>query len=769
MSNQPNISPANLGITPPVYRDPDELVESVYPLPGTTDMPDLESQDIMAEYLMERFMPDSGPRIRIGTISTGRTMPGIHRVPDGIKEVTRLRKTGEWLISPRAAAIVMLGSAALFNTAGNPGTIGGAAQYAWHEIFDRPHDHTISTPGKLTRLDVTADTTNRAGIAKVDPGVVERFVRGVEDAEKSGGQVRQIRITGNTSDEWGTEASLGVKDPQNTLLGKARAKAAIEAMSADGLKLQASQLTVGEEEHILTAKEQASILKEARADGYPTVKAAIDAVDGGQPVKKSLAKTIRRFFSGKHNRGVSLSATVEHPGKATVRTVHGEDNPPDVPSPHWRWFIPLLPIRKRERYNTVKQVSRWEFTASRPIPRPTFIVENDEKVWLRLRPEALREDGSLVSDAWAYSRKYEHLLRDERIADILRADYLDGRGGEKSLRIMFVDESPAEETITAFGELLKKFAAMEEGKLGDRVSAIFVYPSENAGTDHDDPKRIAMGIDKQSHEGILGTYTYPLDLVELHMPSTWETEELLQAFEEFNGPRWVLAHEVAGHGTDENDRPQLLRQVHTPGIPNAYVFKGDPRAYKMRPLRKVLRKLPDWFTLGHKPIEFDIEYPVLDNDGQTVTMHARVEQGDPRLAHASTSIIVGHRPTRYAGTNDSEHYAETAASVTTAISVPYNEASVRVAQLRTDNGERAVFAEGYRPDKRGQQVFTSSVGAVGGSYPVSFREQPEVAISRIRPEDDPLVRRELARTHRVRTLYPAQMIAILARVVQRKG
>lgn len=776
-----DLHPVHREIAAPVLRDEEALVENIYRLPGTEAMPDLESQDVMGEYLYERFEPEAGPQIRVVLTPSGRSMPGIQRVPAGFKEVTRLRKADEWFISPRLAAGIMLGSAALFNAIGNADTIAGAARYTGHAIYrvfepveDRTvlRHHTITTPGRISKIDVTADTANRVGTSRVNPAAIEHFVHKVEDAENDGGHIRQIRIVGNASDEWATEASIGTKDAQNALLEKARAEAAVEALKADGLKVKSPLLSIGEKEHVLTAKEQSTLLTEAKRDGYPDIKAAIDAVDGEQLVPKGLAQRVKQLFNGKRNRGVSLSATIERPGKATVTNkttkviIPGKDNPPAVPNPHWYWFIPMLPIRKRERYYPVKQVSRWEFTASRPILRPQVIIEDKDQAWVRLRPEAVGEDGTLVSDSWAYTRKYEHLLRDNRIADLLRADFVDANGEEKSLRILFVDKSPAQETIDAFEVLLKKFAAMEGGKLGDRVSAIFVYPSENAGTDHDDPKRIAMGIDKQSSESILGTYTYPLDLVELHMPSTWDRDELLRMFEEFNGPRWVLAHEVGGHGTDESDETLRLQRVHALGIPNAHVIKGDPRASKMRSLSKVLRKLPSRFS-RKESIMFDIEYPVTDNIGQTVTRHARVQGKDPQLAHATISTIVGYRPTQYAGTNEADHYAETAASVTTGIPVPYEEASVSVERLVADNGEQAVFATGYRPDKRGQRTFTRSTGAIEGLYPVSFRHEPAVRISHINPYNDSLIRRELKRTHGVRTLYPAQMVAILARVARR--
>ncbi len=357
---------------------------------------------------------------------------------------------------------------------------------------------------------------------------------------------------------------------------------------------------------------------------------------------------------------------------------------------------------------------------------------------------------------------------------MLRADFQNTKGEPKSLRIMFVDKAPAQETIDELSKLLKIFANMKDkngGQLADRLSGIFVYPSENAGLEHGDPKRIALGGDKQSDESVMGSYTYILDMAEFHMPTTWDAEELKRMFASFEGPVQTLAHEAGGHGTDESDQRLRLRRVLALGIPNAHVAMGNPQANKMRPLQGVLRKLlpVSRRLVGvDNPVEFDITYPVPDAAGNIVTMSARVNADDPRLAHATSSTIVGFQPTAYSGTSNAEHYAETAAATITGIPIPYVEASITVPELMTDDGQPAVFAGGYHPDTRGQKLFTESVGAVEGALPIAFKDPIDVKISHLHPANDPLLRAELIRTRNVRTLTPRQMVAILARVAHRK-
>jgi len=767
-------------IIQPLDHQPDALVENIYPLAGTEDVPDLESQDVTGEHLIDRFTPEEGPRSRVVLAESGRTMPGIRRAPAGFKRVTRLGLSKEWLVTPRAALATVLGSMALFNGVGNFKSIEEGTAYVGHGIYRtfvpvgsttaERHERVV-TPGHTARITVNMGAGNRVGSTRVDEQVVKSFLGRVDKARREGARISEVSVTGNTSDEWADDATIGQKNPDNTRLGEARAKAAAEALEADGLK---AKIKESEREHVLTGHQKSRLLREARADGYPTIKAAIEAVDDHETVPKSLSAKIKRFFTGKRNRGVSLSATVQYPGKNTISTkteevtVPGKDQAPDVPTPGWNWFIPMIPIRRFRRYSKIKPASRWQFTPSMPIMRPEVIHEDQEHVWLRLRPEAVKEDGTLVDHPWAYTRKYEHLLRDGRIADVLRADYKTAGGDEKSIRVMFVDERPSEETVKAFSGLLEKFAGMEDGKIADRISGIFVYASENAGTAHNNPKRIAMGIDKQSSENVLGTYTPVLDLVELHIPTSLDPEQLAAMFTTFNGPAWVAAHEIAGHGTDETDAQLRLRRVRARGIPQAHVIDGESHADRMGLLEGVLDELEPGHNGEERPRCFDITYPVIDNNGRQVTVQAQVLEGDPRLAHATESTIVGHQPTQYASTNTAEHYAETAAAVTTGITIPYDEAEVGVPQLQTDDGQPAAFEAGYRPDTRGQHLFTDAVGGVEGTFPIQLSELPDTHILRVDPADDPLLKTELNRARRLRSLRPEQMVAILARVAHRR-
>ena len=781
----PNHQPIGITAIPqPVLREPGALVENIYPVPGAGALPDPESQEVMGRYLYDRLHPQSTSQTRVVLTPSGYSIPKIERTTVGYRKVRKTRATGESWITPTQALALTLGSAVVFNVVGNYDTVTGVADAGSHKIyrlFNPVKDRTtvttsrIRTPGFPALIETTAASPNRVGATDVSPLALDTFISRVKQVERRGGELESITFTGNVSDEWGSDGSIGVKDQQNQQLARARATAAKEALSRRGLVLPAAGQKLVTKEHVISAVDKQNLNTQARSAGYGSISEALAADAQGQLQDPTLSAKLKSLFSSSKNRGVTMTATINYPGKdvfTTKKTKHvekGKDNTPSIPKPDFELFPLIPPIRKRERYTKVKALRQWQFTPSTPILRPEIISQDNDLAWVRIRPEAVKEDGSLVENPWAYTRKYEHLLRDNRIVDLIRADFTTTSGEEKSLRLMFVDKSPADYTVKQFEGLLEKFAAMEDGKLGSRVSGIFVYPTENAGVEHNDPRRVAMGIDEQDHEDILGTFTYALDLVELHMPASWDEAELVDLFNDFNGPAWTTAHEVAGHGTDESDNPLRLRRVVARGVPNAHVIDGNPRATKMKALDGVLRNLVNRRQSANAaPLMFDIMYPVPDKQGRMVTIPARVAEGDPRLEHAITSTIVDHKATRYAGSNPSEHYAETAAAVTTGIPIPYHEAGVSVASLPTDDGHRADFATGYHPDVRGQRVFTKSVGAIEGLLPVSFLNPPEVKISHINPANDPVIRQELIRTRKIRSLRPEKMTAILARVTQSK-
>jgi hypothetical protein len=459
-----------------------------------------------------------------------------------------------------------------------------------------------------------------------------------------------------------------------------------------------------------------------------------------------------------------------------------EDNPPEDPNREYNpWFIPIPPIPRLRRIRDVmKPIKRFKIRPGKPILKPQLLVEKPDFAWEYIREEAI-QGGQFVKHPWAYMPKYEHLMRDGKITDVLRADWAvdstqqkddNNSGDKKSLRIMFVKKSPAQETIDEFSGLLEKFAAMQDGKIADRISGIFVYMSEDARTEHRNPKRLGLGGRKQSPGTILGTYTPALDLVELHMPSTWDPAELEAMFTDFYGPSWTIAHEIGGHGTDDTDAAITVQPARVPGKPNAYIMGRQPWANRIGRLHKTLRSLPILRSQAEKvqnPIQFDVNYSVPDRNGNIVTVFERVSEHDSRLSHADDATIVGYKPSSYASHSPLEHYAETAAGVITGIEIPFSQADVTSQQLIADNGQPASFAVGYHPDAAAQRLFTDVVGADSGSIPASFSNAPDVTINHVAAENDPLIREHTIRARTTRSLPVRDLAQIYTQVTRREG
>ena len=585
-----------------------------------------------------------------------------------------------------------------------------------------------------------------------------------------------MKVTALSSDDYGSDASLGVKEPSGQDMSDERAKAWSEAISEAmphaTIETHAHQdvLTPGQLKHL------ERLVAKAGFTGENALMDAVTAAEAGQGPDDLREFVAKNFVE---QRGVDLVAEVQNPKvkktkDVTVEVVVPADNqPPEDPGHDYGpGFLPL-PWWHRRRWVNIgeRDVKRWKFVPGKRLWRPEIFKQTLDQAWLRIRPEAVQADQTLVDDAWAYTRKYEHLVRDDRIAEVLRADYKDEKGKDASLRIMFVDEKPAEETVAAYSKLLQSLVAMRtpDGRsVADTVTGMFVFPTEQSGKRRN-PKKIGVGIDSQYDLDTLGVMYYPLKLVELHMPTDLSGEALQWHLDNYQGSVFTLAHEAAGHGTDVSNEALTVRRIYSPNIRNAHVIDGDPRAERMAPLQQVLHPLMNPANISETimPRMFDITYPVTDRSGTTFMMEARVSEHDPRLAHAHTATIVGREPTQYASESATEHYAETAAATATGMAIDFEEADIAVPKI-VQNGVTGDFAAGYHPDALAQQLYAASVGGQGGTLPLSFVSVPEVTIVRSRPEDDPVMRAHMIRARQLRAPQPHELIALLAQTSRRQ-
>lgn len=783
MENPPEITPGQeTAIPQPLYTQPDSFVENVYADPLSVEIPDIESQENVSDYLIAR-MRGTEPKERIHVVLTpsGRTLPKIGLEVVGTKEARSLVRTEEWFIRPRTAVAVWASSLALFNAAPIAGDVKDEALQLGHRIESAIglgrdgtyEDVTRSVPSVETPIVIKRHiaVANQPGSAEVDAGEIGAFRAAVDAAAQAGADIA-INVTATSSDEYGVDASLGVKEsPEQDMSDERRdawSKAAGEAFPNTDIKAHAYQ-------DVLTKRQirkLTSLARQAGFEGDNPLVSAVRSVDAGEGTP-----ALRAFVTKHFKRGVDLTATIQNPDitkniDVTDREfVPAVNEAPDDPKRDYDpFFVPLPWLRKRRWVSEGKvDILGWRIRPGKEILRPKVFRETLDQAWLRIRPEAVAKKNTLVDDAWAYTQKYEYLLRDGRIAEVLRADIKNDKGEESSLRIFFVDKKPQPETIAAYTKLLQSFAAMKtpDGQtIAGNVTGMFVMPSEQAGLGVKNPKSMGVGIDQQYDEDILGVIYYPLKLVELHMPAKLKGAELEAFLDDYKGSVWTLAHEAAGHGTDVAKEPMTLRRVYSPHLSNAHVFDGDPRARRIAPIAGKLKPL--WDTSETDGLhQFDVSYPVLDKDGKVFTVTARVDQNDPRLRHAHASRIVGHEHTMYAGESDAEHYAEIAGAAVTGITVDYSEANIPVTSV-VQNGQVGNFATGFSPGTTAQAVYAESVGAVSGTMPLEFVDAPEVTIVSCAPEEDPLLRQHMIRARQSRMPKPNELLSILAQTSRRR-
>lgn len=789
------------GIPRAISFDPSALVERTYPDFSDPSLPpDTTSTVVMGEYLGKRFARERPFDVSVVMEPTGKTLPGIERVPVGTRMYPWLSRNG-WEVTPKTALKATALGLLVVNAAANSHNAFTAAKDLGDELhgtahgiyryFDPVPDVLVPgavvniTPGKTVTINVDTPASNMAGKDTVDPAAVKKFTDAINAQLNAGGKLSEVTITGRSSDEYSTDKEIGVPEIPNNDLSDRRAKAyagpVVRSLGVNAIK---PKLTANQD--VISQELKAQLQAEAKRLGFSSLTDAIRKVESGVQTDPAFQKAINEAFTAK--RGVTMKATVELPGKdevEVIRTDHyepGVDNPPENPDRDYDgkfvpFLIPPLPRFKKIMKEAIKHA--WKFVPGKELMIPKILKTPRDMVWVRLRPEALQDDGTLVDMPWAYTRKYEHLMRDGRIADILRGRFKNTAGEDKELRIMFVDKSPATKTVEAFEGLIRQFSAMRGGELADKITGIFVYPESNAGLRHGNPKKIGVGVDKQDPSEILGFCAPALELVEMHMKETQNPDELRKYFADYMGALWTLSHEVAGRGTDIRPDKVRLMPVRSRLYNNAYL-SSDPWEDRMKDNYKQNLRLGDhrrarWFDRvfrGRKnddKLMFDAEFPVVDRNGNTVTISRQVTANDPTLQHATKVYISGRDVTMYAGSNPAELHAETAASAVTGIEVPYGEAGATVSTVATaDNGKAASFAQGYLASHRDLATYGNVIGAKPGTVPVGFENPPEVDITYTKPETDRTMQGHYRRVRSQRTLRPEEMIALLSQAVGNK-
>lgn len=671
---------ADNSITQPLSVNPERIIERVYEHNGE---PDVQSRDDFEQYLVDRMYGEDSEVAEKFKPDTNGTIT--ERVRDG------------WILRPRTALIATLASSLALSLAGVKmpvvsNLVDKLAADPVGDVIDgfdpkyKTHHQEASKPRSFTeylRIRLPG-REQQSGQAEADTATAQELVARVEEIQDSPQQtVTNIRLVGTASDEWlqKGDRSLGVRDAENAELSERRGAVVkgeiLEA--ADEAKVDMPEIKIVKQEKVLGPHGLGQLLSLTNRQGYSTIGEAIRAYNSGERIDSQLKTTIRQYLGV--NRTVLAGINYESAG-----FIDEYENTPKATKIDEDHKIPfmLLPIPPIPRF---RRLQRNLFDTP-----PSVKEDPPEKAWIELYPEAMKRGGNLVDNAWSLTRKYQALLREERIKGLASYEYKDEDDKPQAFQVAFVDHEPTEPTLDAMSELLQVISKMDRGKVPERLNMIAIYPTSQTGRQH--PKKIGLGIDEQYATSVQGVAIPALSLVEMHMP----TKPTLEEIEQFNGMKWVMAHEIAGHFTDVKPKPVKL--IKAPSYTSTRKDYNTSDPWKQSTTGD-FGIVGEWSTVPVESRQFSIPSR-READSDVKTDEFIVGPNNPKLKEAGFIRLSGIAPTAYGGKNVRETQAETAAQATTEILVPFEEAGVSA---------RGKKAKGYAVDAGLLFSFARRVGS----------------------------------------------------------
>lgn len=573
-------------------------------------------------------------------------------------------------------------------------------------LKEEKHQQTISVEDEVTR-DLGRQSFNAEGEFTPDPALISQITSELAAITRDRGTILAVEVRGTSSDEWGNpDVSLGRSNPGNIDLARQRAQQFVDALNqaAQTSNIVLPAITSTGQESVLTDSDRIALEGLRDQGGYESLSYMLNLYAESPD---ELSPPARDFLDVRfgEKRGVTIAVsyltieerlqevTVVVPVEVTERTKVKE--PYDVvPVDHDHdydfnpiWLIPPpLPLLRRRKESVSEEQ---DVIISEPI---------DESVWVKLYPEALN-GRTLDRDAWSLTRKYQYLLREDRIGSVLQCDFTDDSGKAQNIRVAFIDHTPSPHTVKAVEGLLEDICQMNGGRVPTKLGLIAIYPDGSAGH-QSNPEIIGMGIDEQYDAATLGVAIPALGLVELHMDPHATPSELRS----FNGMRWTLAHEVAGHFTDVVQDTTRLRPVIN--VPNGYLTSNPwlDRGLSMsvalsgpRSDKKWIITTPFFDGEGHLQIE-TIE---TDRLPEAFSIHGVIRKEGFPTQYGSPL------PQRSAHTDRAELYAEVAAQITTGQPIPFSESPPVFPVPETTASEH----DGYHVDSRLHSEYALAIGA----------------------------------------------------------
>lgn len=697
----------------PIERHPDRLIENIYPQTFLqSDAPDRLSARVAEQYLIDRFQSPLNDGRPPQVVLEPVEKKGLGRA-DGWRWLAGLdyTRTLRWREIKHTRSIKIMGASIVASLLAN-----GIYNRDWisDHIWDRHEKSEISgrpnnpNPYKVTleKLPVTipslpvtekAEYHSPSGQPEYKP-TLAHFVKEMDNLRNSGVMLDAIHLYASASDEYlaKLDGSFETKDPENRRLALERAEAIKQDLKqkAQELGIALPTIEIHAAESVLNHRLHGLMERTARQFGYSNLARAIEFFNQDPDKMSPTMRHLLQTHIG-DKRGVSLSVSAHTEAKSfdiivPKITQTEQPNPPSTSRDKDGWeifpcFIPAIPL---PRLRIVPKTKYKE----KIIPG----IEPDDE-WMKIYEEALLPDGkTLRPDTWAYTRKYQALLRDERIKQVFEAGYNDADGKQQKLRILFVDHEPTLETLAAFEKLLQSFSLARRGKMANFLNAIAVFPQENAGLDVESPKQIGLGVDRQLEASTLGLAFPGIGLTEMHMP-TKPTAEQLNEF--FVGGRWIFAHEVDGHFTHLNGKPPQAERIRT-HMPRSYVLNDQWSNAGEDHYRQLASE-----ELNH-PRLWRIRRGMQTITGQIIRREGDIADNDPRLHEARRIQVENRFPTEYSASSHGELYAEGMAQALTGIEIPFSQQPDLI-----DPPTDPSFATGYHIGSRLLNLIRINVGS----------------------------------------------------------
>ncbi len=789
----------------PIGTEREDYVENHFALnpedPNPQQQPDYTTLGRMRKFLIDRFRPEA------------QAKPGYNiLVDDGEEIVTKTEFKRWWYfgLEKRQFWTAVLGVNLLLNTAINADEIESAGSDGveivrnykdkaedWFGIGREtvPCDTAPATPGttvtstETVRVVLDDSTDQPVGESYVNPDGLDRMFDVIDarvgTTEEVKGtsvtELEKVKVLGLASDEWraALNSGLGQDDNGNEILVYERLVDYVDSigqrLDSAGISRDVLEVDPRSGEAVLSADNLLNLYDAIISENY-TVDQAFDIYNNPATrnlMPPSLLGKMHRFIGD--NRGttaeLTFSTTIITPAGEIILKCLPKEEPDGTPeNPNHDYdpeLLPLLllpiPLFEDKLLRRVRQ--KW-VEVPPELPNPEF---------LKLYPQAKDEFDNLVQEAWAYSRKYQYLMReDNRIQAMYKLDYVDSEGQPRYLNAMFIDHEPTPEELVMAGGILQKATMIQGGRIGSEVDMIAFYPEDNAGTEHGNPKKVGLGQDIQFGSSTVGLAYPALRLAEMHLPTGLTKQEDLEGFEKAS---WILAHELTGHFSGVNEEDNHLTEIDRDVTTGLVIYQTNNRFDKDVATAEWRRAQREEDEIGrvvrHGRIRraYNIltgkeELPpsevnqsrwrvirrVQNARGDMVDLDDTLRTSDPRVPEGIAVDRETGFPTGYSSTHPDELWAEAMAQYVTNAEIPYSEAPDG-ALVVTIPG----FNQGYGISSRMRQLIADRIGSDANSRTMRFvDEDGEEIKSRQdwthwygRPEQDPQIRALMNEARRI--------------------